>query len=317
MLGLGDGDGVDVGRGRSGADAGALLVDNGSRGGARQIFDPQLGVESLIVALLFGDELCGLGSGSGSGSGWNDASAGRSDLSSDGFGINSCSDEVLLSELQVSVVVGALRNIFRINALAIVGGSCNFENGSQRTSVLARSSPNADKVLSAIFRVSVFGENTGGGVCRALEGSFFAVFFGFGLLAALDLIGPLAHAVLGVEGEAGSAGEPVGEAVAAVEESGAVLGIREGSEQAGAVGCFYGGLDLGSVAALDVVHVVAVFGGVGRVDVVEDETVAANFQLGGASIAVPVLVTAVEVRVEALELVRAFEVVLLTEGQSD
>ena len=71
------------------------------------------------------------------------------------------------------------------------------------------------------------------------------------------------------------------------------------------------------VAAFHVVHVVAVLGGVGGVDVVKNESVATKLQVGRSRFAVPVLVTAVQVRVKALELIRALELVLLGLAEAD
>ncbi len=59
------------------------------------------------------------------------------------------------------------------------------------------------------------------------------------------LVRPLADPGVDVVGEPRGAGEPVGVAVAAVVEGGAVVRVLEGAVQAGAVGGGDGGLDLG------------------------------------------------------------------------
>ena len=71
------------------------------------------------------------------------------------------------------------------------------------------------------------------------------------------------------------------------------------------------------VAAFHVVHVVAVLRGVGGVDVIKDQSVATKLQVGRSRFAVPVLVTAVQVRVEALKLIGALELVLLGLAEAD
>ncbi len=71
------------------------------------------------------------------------------------------------------------------------------------------------------------------------------------------------------------------------------------------------------VATIDVVHVVAVLGGVGGVDVVKDKSVAAKLQVGWSRFAVPVLVAAEQVRVESLELIWALKLVLLGMAEAD
>jgi len=129
------------------------------------------------------------------------------------------------------------------------------------------------------------------------------------LLALSHLVSPLAHPVCWVKGQPRGAAVPVGKAVPAVVEGGAVVRSREGPVQPGAVGSRDGRLQFSSVAAVDVVGVLAVLGGEGGVGVVESKPVAAHFLFGDAFKALPVPVAAVQVRVVALELVGALEVI--------
>ena len=71
------------------------------------------------------------------------------------------------------------------------------------------------------------------------------------------------------------------------------------------------------VATFHVVHVVTILRGVGGVDVVKDQSVAAKLQICRSRFAVPVLVAAVQVRVEALKLIGALELVLLGLAETD
>jgi hypothetical protein len=153
-------------------------------------------------------------------------------LCPDSLRIHSSSNKILLVELKVAIVVGTLGNIFRVRALSVIKAEADLENGSQWAAVLTRSASNADKVLAAVFWVCVLGENSSSLLGRTLESSFLNLSLLL-LFAALDLICPLADAILGIKGEAGGTGVPVGEAIPAVEEGGAVLGIQEGSVQPG------------------------------------------------------------------------------------
>ena len=101
----------------------------------------------------------------------------------------------------------------------------------------------------------------------------------------------------------------VSQPVSAVVESGAVVFGREGSVEPRAVGSRDGRLQLRAVPTLDVVGVLAVFSGEGRVRVVKSQAVSAQLLFGYALQTLPVAVAAVEVRVVALELIGAAEVV--------
>ena len=86
--------------------------------------------------------------------------------------------------------------------------------------------------------------------------------------------------------------------------------LPERSVEPGAVGGADGLLDLGPGPALHVVEVVAVLGRVGGVQVIKGQAVSARLQRGHAPLALPVLVAAHVVRVVALELIWADEVLL-------
>ena len=82
-------------------------------------------------------------------------------------------------------------------------------------------------------------------------------------------------------------------------EDAAVLGVSEGSPEAGAVGGGDGGLQLRPLPALHQVELLALLQLVALVRVDEGEAVAAGLQLGQSVSAGPVLVTAREERGQA------------------
>lgn len=73
--------------------------------------------------------------------------------------------------------------------------------------------------------------------------------------------------------------------------------------------CFFWLTEFGSVSAINVVNVIAVFGQVFRIAGIESQTVTASFQFGNVIITFPIFVTGPGVWVET-KIVRAFETVL-------
>jgi len=226
----------------------------------------------------------------------------------DGLWVNAGLDQLVLVKLNVPVVVGTLWNILGVCAFAVITVFSNVEDGPQGTPVLSGSAGDAHKILSAVSWVSVLGEDSGPG----LRADKLAIVLSFGcllLLALPHLVSPFAHAVCGVEGQTGGAAVSVSQPVSAVVEGGAIVFGREGSVEPRAVGSRDGRLQLRAVPTLDVVGVLAVFSGESRVRVVKSQAVSAQLLFGYALQTLPVAVAAVEVRVVALELIGAAEVV--------
>ena len=92
---------------------------------------------------------------------------------------------------------------------------------------------------------------------------------------------------------------PVCLAILTLPEDAAVLGVSEGSPEAGAVGGGDGGLQLRPLAALHQVQLLALLQLVALVSVDEGETIATGPQLSQSISAGPVLVTAREERGQA------------------
>jgi len=231
----------------------------------------------------------------------------------DGLWVNAGLDQLILVKLNVAIVVGTLWDVLGVCAFAVTAVVSNVEDGTQGTPVLSGSAGDADEVLSAVSWVGVLGEDPGPG----LGADKLAIILSFGcllLLALPHLVSPFAHAVSGVEGQTGGAAVSVSQPVSAVVESGAVIFGRECSIEPRAVGSRDGRLQLRTVPALDVVGVLAVFCGEGRVGVVESQAVSAQLLFGYALQTLPVAVAAVEVRVVALELIGAAEVVYKLAG---
>ena len=202
-----------------------------------------------------------------------------------------------------------MKYLRRISADAIRALSCDLEHGAEGAAVLPGAAGDADEVLPAVFGMWVLAVDAPDAQVRALEGSL-DLLLRHQLLALGDLVRPGADPGLRIVGQAGGAVVPVGEAVPAVVERRAVVGIGEGSVQPRAVRGRDGRLQVGPVAAVDVVQVVAVLGRVGGVDVGEGEAVAAQLEGGPTLRALPVFVTAEQMGVITLELIRTAEVIL-------
>lgn len=210
-------------------------------------------------------------------------------------------------QIQVAVVILASGNIFWVFAVSGTVGVSDLEDGSDRASVLAGYTLQADVVLAAIIRMSVTGERSRvrdltGGWASESSGNFFVSALGY-------LIGPHADTRFAIVGESGGALVPGGLSVPAVPEDVAFGLIGEDAVQPFAVSGGDRIFQFRPLAALDVVDVIAVFGQEFRVARVEGQTVSAGLQLGDVVVALPVLIAGDVMWVEA-EVVRAFEVFL-------
>jgi len=157
----------------------------------------------------------------------------------------------------------------------------------------------------------MFGKNSWSTFSRTLELS--SILINDDHIAALwHLICPSASSTLLVVRQAGGALVPVGLAIHANPEHTTVLLIFKCSPSSGTM---WGGnwrFKLSSVPTLHKMKLIALFKGVGGVGVDEAKPVTTGPQLRSALLTVPVLVTTVQVWVEANMQVRAVEIISLT-----
>ena len=211
-------------------------------------------------------------------------------------------------ELLVPVVLATLRDLVGVRALSVhaVAGA-SVEDSPQRTAVLPGDPAYAEVVLPAVGRVGVLGEDAGAALGT---GELAALLVHHQRAAALlHLVRPPAAPALLVVGEARGTHVPVGLPVLAHPEHRAVLLVLEGAPCSGTVRGGDGRLQLRPLPALHQVQLSALLQGEGGVRVDEAQAVAAGSEVRESLGAVPVLVAAVEVGVEALEVVRTTEVV--------
>ena len=211
-------------------------------------------------------------------------------------------------ELLVPVVLPALGHLLWVGALAVLPvASARVEDGAEWTAVLPREAADTEVVLPAVLRVGVLSEDPGG-AGGALELAAHLVHHPQAATLG-HLVRPPAAAALLVVGEAGGAGVAGGLACHADPEHRAVLLVLVRPPGPGTVGGGDGGLQLRPLPALHQVQLSALLQGERLVGVDEAEPVTAGPLLGLPVGAGPVLVAAVEVRVEAGQRVRAGEVV--------
>ncbi len=170
----------------------------------------------------------------------NTSSACGGNAGSDGLRVDSSSNKFLFVEFKISIIVGALRNVFGISAFAIEFVSSDLENSSNGATIFPGDTRDTNEVLSTIFRMSMLAENANGNIVGTLENFFFLI---INLFAPLDLISPFANPILIVISQTGSAGESVAQTVSALEKSSAIVRIGEGAIKPGAIGSGNGWLD--------------------------------------------------------------------------
>lgn len=236
-------------------------------------------------------------------------------MSSDPARVGRSPQRPLLNDLLItSVVVSTLRHVLWVRAGAVnAGASAVTEDLAQRAALLSGYSAYAEEELPAVQGVSVLGE---GSLCSALGAHELLVLVDDdGVTGAVrDLADPQAAVGDLVVRQTWGALVPVSFPVLALPEDSAVLRVSECPPESGTVGGGDGRLQLSPLPALHQVQLLALLQLVALVSVDEGEAIAAGPQLRQAVRTGPVLVTAVQVRVETFQLVRTREIVHIVQA---